>query len=109
MANGSQITIPPSSQQAEPTEFRPSTLAVIVNVFWFLSLTLSLFASLAAMLAKEWCFMFMSGRTGPPAAQARRRQQRLNGLVRWRMENVLMMLPALIQLALGECGHYVSI
>ncbi|CAE6476585.1 unnamed protein product [Rhizoctonia solani] len=52
------------------------------------------------MLAKEWCLTFMSGRNGPPGAQARRRQQRWDGILGWRMKEVLMVLPSLIHLSL---------
>lgn len=100
MANGTQITLPPASLQTEPAEFQPSLSAILVNGLWFLSLTLSVSVSLVAMLAKEWCFTFMSGRTGSPASQARRRQQRWEGLNRWGMENMVMFLPSVIQLAL---------
>lgn len=103
MANGTQTITAQSLQQTISTEFQPSLSTIIVNALWFLSLTLSVLASLAAMLAKEWCFMFTSGRTGSPAAQARRRQQRWDGLIRWRMEDTLMVLPSVIQLALCEC------
>ncbi|KAG8685171.1 hypothetical protein FRC11_010995 [Ceratobasidium sp. 423] len=52
------------------------------------------------MLAKEWCLEFMSGRTGPFGAQARRRQQRWDGIVEWKMKEVIIMLPSLIHLSL---------
>ncbi|CAE6514077.1 unnamed protein product [Rhizoctonia solani] len=52
------------------------------------------------MLAKEWCLEFMSGRTGPFGPQARRRQQRWDGIVGWRMKEVIVILPSLIHLSL---------
>ncbi|KEP45413.1 putative transmembrane protein [Rhizoctonia solani 123E] len=52
------------------------------------------------MLAKEWCLEFMTGRTGPPGSQARRRQQRWDGLVKWRMKEVIVLLPSLIHVSL---------
>ncbi|CAE7158959.1 unnamed protein product [Rhizoctonia solani] len=42
----------------------------------------------------------MVGRTGPAGAQARRRQQRWDGLVKWRMKELLIILPSLIHLSL---------
>ncbi|KAL5637425.1 hypothetical protein ACGC1H_003998 [Rhizoctonia solani] len=42
----------------------------------------------------------MSGRTGPPGAQARRRQRRWDGLQSWKMKEVLTVLPSLIHLSL---------
>ncbi|CCO36133.1 hypothetical protein BN14_10258 [Rhizoctonia solani AG-1 IB] len=96
-------TQPTGSQIPEPeneSDFSPSWSAICVNLLWFLSLSISILVSLIAMLSKEWCSQFMSGRTGSPVAQARRRQQRWDGIVEWRMEGVLTFLPSLIHLAL---------
>ncbi|KAB5589446.1 hypothetical protein CTheo_7114 [Ceratobasidium theobromae] len=100
MANASHPANLPLPTSTEPTQFKAPLSAVLVNALWFLSLSLSVAVSLIAMLAKEWCFTFMSGRTGSPIAQARRRQQRWDGLVNWKMQEVLMVLPSLIHLAL---------
>ena len=98
--NQSASSIPTVSEDAK---FTPSSLTVCVNILWFLSLSLSVSVSLVAMLAKEWCYTYLSGRTGHPCQQARRRQQRWDGLVRWRMQELLIFLPSLIHLALCEC------
>ncbi|CAE6434223.1 unnamed protein product [Rhizoctonia solani] len=84
----------------EAAPFRAAPSAIFVNVLWFLSLSLSVAVSLISMLAKEWCLEFMSGRIGPPGAQARRRQRRWDALESWRMKEVLTMLPSLIHLSL---------
>ncbi|CAE6404181.1 unnamed protein product [Rhizoctonia solani] len=81
-------------------EFVPDPVAVCINVLWFLSLALSVAASLIAMLAKEWCYLFMSGRTGQPCLQARRRQQRWDAMVKWKMPELLMFLPSLMHMSL---------
>ncbi|KAH7325494.1 hypothetical protein B0J17DRAFT_722962 [Rhizoctonia solani] len=47
-----------------------------------------------------WCLEFMSGRIGPPGSQARRRQRRWDGVVGWKMNEVLVVLPSLIHLSL---------
>ena len=91
------------SGASEDPRFTASASTICVNVLWFLSLSLSVAVSLVAMLAKEWCYSYMSGRTGHPCQQARRRQQRWDGLVRWRMQELLVFLPSLIHLALCEC------
>ncbi|KAF8593149.1 hypothetical protein BDV93DRAFT_406288, partial [Ceratobasidium sp. AG-I] len=80
--------------------FSPSASAVAVNVLWFLSLILSIAVTLVSMLAKEWCHLFMAGRTGEMHDQARRRQLRLEGLERWKMAGVIPALPTLMHLAL---------
>ncbi|KAG8731429.1 hypothetical protein FRC11_004190 [Ceratobasidium sp. 423] len=100
LANGSQPTNPSPPPGMEAPPFKASPSAICVNVLWFLSLSLSVAVSLISMLAKEWCLEFMSGRTGPFGAQARRRQQRWDGIVEWKMKEVIIMLPSLIHLSL---------
>lgn len=100
MLNSSEMAPMSSISRPDGAKFQPSRSALCVNVLWFLSLSISVSVSLVAMLAKEWCYSFMSGRTGQPYLQARRRQQRWDGLVRWRMGELLIFLPTLIHLAL---------
>ncbi|KAG8756281.1 hypothetical protein FRC11_005448, partial [Ceratobasidium sp. 423] len=68
------------TETLDKEEFAPTRIAVCINILWFLSLALSVAASLIAMLAKEWCYLFMAGRTGQPCLQARRRQQRWDAM-----------------------------
>ncbi|KAG8787331.1 hypothetical protein FRC12_015676 [Ceratobasidium sp. 428] len=82
------------------TDFRPSATTVAINALWFLSLSLSVAVSLIAMLAKEWCNSFMSGRSGETYERGRLRQQRWNEIERLRMIDALTLLPLLIHLAL---------
>ncbi|KAF8598726.1 hypothetical protein BDV93DRAFT_478164, partial [Ceratobasidium sp. AG-I] len=89
------VSLPPHE-----SAFTPSAAAVAVNALWFMSLILSVAVTLVAMLAKEWCHLFMAGRTGAMHEQARRRQLRLEGLKRWKMEGVIPALPTLMHLAL---------
>ncbi|KAF8602291.1 hypothetical protein BDV93DRAFT_607514 [Ceratobasidium sp. AG-I] len=92
----------PTTISILPTEpvFTPSTSAVVVNVLWFTSLILSVAVTLVAMLAKEWCHLFIAGRTGQAHNQARRRQLRIEGLERWGMAGIIPALPTLMHLAL---------
>ncbi|QRV94416.1 hypothetical protein RhiJN_22434 [Ceratobasidium sp. AG-Ba] len=80
--------------------FAPSYSAVVVNILWLLSLSLSVAVSLIAMLAKEWCYKFMTGRSGPIYNQARRRQQKWDGIEKWKMQDMLGYLPGLMHSAL---------
>ncbi|CAE6511364.1 unnamed protein product [Rhizoctonia solani] len=100
IANGSQPSSASMTSVSETTAFQASAKDICVNVLWFLSLSLSVAVSLISMLAKEWCLEFMSGRTGPPGPQACRRQQRWDGLVKWKMKEVILMLPSLIHISL---------
>lgn len=87
---------------SDPEAFSPSAAAIWVNILWFLSLSLSVSVSLVAMLAKQWCYSFMSGRSGQPHIQARMRQRRLEELERWKMPEILAFLPTLIHLSLCQ-------
>ncbi|KAG9076365.1 hypothetical protein FS749_011879, partial [Ceratobasidium sp. UAMH 11750] len=89
----------PTTDQAS-AEFKPSRSAVTVNALWFSSLSLSVAVSLVAMLAKEWCHAFMSGRAGEAYERARLRQRRWNEIERLKMMDVLTLLPLLMHLAL---------
>jgi hypothetical protein len=101
MSNGQPVTLPTQNTSDTPA-FSPPRTAVVVNLLWFLSLSLSVAVSLIAMLAKGWCYMFMSGRSGVIYEQARRRQQRWNGIERWKMTEVLTYLSGVMHLALCE-------
>jgi len=99
IANGQPVSLP-AKNESDATPFSPSRSAVTVNVLWLLSLSLSVAVSLVAMLAKEWCYKFMSNRSGQAYDQARRRQQKWNGIERWKMQEVLGWLPGAMHLAL---------
>ncbi|KAH7318027.1 hypothetical protein B0J17DRAFT_622084, partial [Rhizoctonia solani] len=79
--------------------FSPQPVDLCVNILWFFSLILSAAVSLIAMLAKEWCYLFMSGRSGDPWLQTKRRHQRWEGIEKWKMGQVIMVLPSFIHLA----------
>ncbi|KAG8722543.1 hypothetical protein FRC09_006119, partial [Ceratobasidium sp. 395] len=102
LATSGDSTTNTSSAGLEPvsTGFRPSATTVAINVLWFLSLSLSVAVSLIAMLAKEWCNSFMSGRSGETYERGRLRQQRWSEIERLRMIDALTLLPLLIHLAL---------
>ncbi|KAG8793212.1 hypothetical protein FRC12_003502 [Ceratobasidium sp. 428] len=99
IANGQPAPSPPADT-FNPRPFSPPRSAVVVNVLWLLSLSLSVAVSLVAMLAKDWCHKFMSGRSGPMYEQARKRQEKWNGMERWKMAELLVYLPIAMHLAL---------
>ncbi|KAG9121860.1 hypothetical protein FRC07_002005 [Ceratobasidium sp. 392] len=84
---------------APASQISPTSL--LVNVLWVLSLSLSVAVSLIAMLAKDWCYKFMFGRSGQAYDQARRRQQRWNGMEKWKMKEFLTFLPGMMHMALA--------
>ena len=81
--------------------FVPTINAVWVNSLWFFSLSLSVAVSLAAILAKQWCYYFVSTRTGDPSVQAEERYKRYMGLEKWQLQRILEFLPMLMHLSLG--------
>ncbi|CAE6350536.1 unnamed protein product, partial [Rhizoctonia solani] len=80
--------------------FQPTQHAIVINTLWYLSLSLSIAASLMAMFAKDWCHSFITSRHGDPWLQARRRQQKWNMIECWKMQELLLVLPSLIHLSL---------
>ncbi|CEL61549.1 hypothetical protein RSOLAG1IB_10112 [Rhizoctonia solani AG-1 IB] len=100
LANGTQPEQITSNPDNQDTAFAPSHAAVLVSTLWYLSLSLSVATSFLAMLGKNWCHSFMSGRAGHACIQARRRQQKWTMIERWKMRELLAMLPSLIHLAL---------
>ncbi|KAG8792133.1 hypothetical protein FRC12_007072 [Ceratobasidium sp. 428] len=101
IANSQPVSLP-VQVTLDTSEFSPPRSAIIVNVLWVLLLSLSVAVSLFAILAKEWCYIFMSGRSGQAYEQARRRQQRWNGIRKWRMKGVLTYLPGALHMALAS-------
>ena len=105
IANSSSMDFPISEPNPTP-DFVPSQHAIVVNTLWYLSLSLSVATSLLAMLAKDWCHSFSANRTGHPWDQALRRQRKWTMIERWKMQELIAILPSLIHLSLRECTRY---
>ncbi|KEP47916.1 putative transmembrane protein [Rhizoctonia solani 123E] len=100
LTNATQPTAMQPSDSANDGLFSPSRITVTVNTLWYLSLSLSVATSLLAMLAKDWCHSFLAGRTGHPYTQTIRRQQKWMMIEKWKMQELIMVLPSLIHLSL---------
>ena len=85
-----------------PTEFTVSPSIATVNVLFFLSLALVLIDAFLAMLVKSWLQEFDHGWRKYTVAnlRAREREQRLQGLERWKLAELVALLPILIQVSL---------
>ncbi|CEL62412.1 hypothetical protein RSOLAG1IB_10453 [Rhizoctonia solani AG-1 IB] len=92
----STLSLP--DQSAAP--FMPPHNAVVVNTLWYLSLATSIATSFLAMLAKDWCHSFAINRSGHPWKQAQRRQRKWMMIERWKMQELIVVLPSLIHLSL---------
>ncbi|CAE6470796.1 unnamed protein product [Rhizoctonia solani] len=80
--------------------FSPTPTAIKVNILWFMSLSLSVAVALIAIVAKDWCYQFMSGRTGQALLQGRRRHLRWEGIEKWKMQEILYVLSLMLHAAL---------
>ncbi|CCO34109.1 hypothetical protein BN14_08201 [Rhizoctonia solani AG-1 IB] len=96
----STLSLP--DQSAAP--FMPPHNAVVVNTLWYLSLATSIATSFLAMLAKDWCHSFAINRSGHPWKQAQRRQRKWMMIERWKMQELIVVLPSLIHLSLSDAG-----
>ncbi|KAF7373144.1 hypothetical protein MSAN_00522300 [Mycena sanguinolenta] len=71
-----------------------------VNGFWFTSLTISLCVALFAVLCKQWLRQYMSIIIGSAREQALVRQFRFDGLIKWRVQEIVGVLPILLHISL---------
>jgi len=85
-----------------PTEFTASPNAVVVNLLFFLSLALVLIDAFLAMLVKSWLQEFDRGwrKYTVSHLRAQERERRLQGLERWKLAELVTLLPILIQSSL---------
>ena len=83
----------------EPAAFQVSSNTAAVNMLFFLSLALVLFDAFLAMLVKGWLQEFDRGwRTFTVAhLRAQERERRLQELERWKLHELVALLPILIQ------------
>ncbi|KAF5378741.1 hypothetical protein D9615_007003 [Tricholomella constricta] len=83
-----------------PEPFTPSPSVVRVNVFWFLSLTLSLATVLIGILCMQWLREYQRETTLSYKGGVALRQMRHEGFVAWGVPEILSLLPLLLQTAL---------
>ncbi|KDQ18210.1 hypothetical protein BOTBODRAFT_128301, partial [Botryobasidium botryosum FD-172 SS1] len=82
--------------------FSPSSSVVRVNCAWFASLTLSLGVTGVAVLAKQWLNNYdYSNVSGSTRERARLRQYRYTGLQKWKVPEIIALLPLLLLASLA--------
>ena len=83
----------------EPIAFQVSSTAAAVNMLFFLSLALVLIDAFLAMLVKGWLQEFDRGWRKYTVAhlRAQERERRLQELERWKLHELVALLPILIQ------------
>ena len=80
-------------------EFQPSFWAITVNCLFFASLSTSLVAALASVVALQWVADYDAAITrggSSPEDRAKRRQFRYAGVIWWKMSEIIAALPLLI-------------
>ncbi|KAI0704106.1 hypothetical protein C8Q76DRAFT_823743 [Earliella scabrosa] len=90
----------PALSQTELSPPPAPRSAVWLNALWFSSLIFSLSAASIGIMVKQWLNEYSAGLSGSSRQTARLRQQRLNGLIKWRVASIVAILPVLLQIAL---------
>ena len=85
-----------------PTEFTASTSIAAANVLFCLSLAVVLIDAFLAMLVKSWLQEFDRGWRKYTVAnlRAQERERRLQGLERWKLPQLVALLPILMQISI---------
>ncbi|KAF8896961.1 hypothetical protein CPB85DRAFT_1229458, partial [Mucidula mucida] len=76
-----------------PTDFSPAPSVKRINIFWILSLTMSLMTALIGILCKQWLREYQKDASLPFTDMLSVRQMRLEGFKFWRVEDILSYLP----------------
>ena len=85
-----------------PADFSPPEYIVLVNALFYASLGVMLLAAFIAMLIKSWVREFDRGlrAISIPEQRAKTREFRYLGMERWMLQEMVAMLPYLIQISL---------
>ncbi|KDQ10616.1 hypothetical protein BOTBODRAFT_36133 [Botryobasidium botryosum FD-172 SS1] len=87
---------------ATPATFTPSYSTIRINCAWFLSLNLSLGVAVVSVVAKQWLSNYAwYNVSGSAQERSRLRQFRYNELRRWRVPEIISLLPTLLLAALA--------
>ena len=83
--------------------------AVIYNALLYTDLALSIVVSMIALFAKLWVINYRNqvNSSGSPYKQAMERQEAYNGVLAWRMIQIIDSLPFLLLIAVFMLGVYV--
>ncbi|KAG8944443.1 hypothetical protein FRC03_002077 [Tulasnella sp. 419] len=91
-----------ASEPAPTSPWKPNPSTLWLNGFFFASLSFSLIASFGAILGKEMLAEYKaSGALHSPAEQGQTRQEKFDGLQRWRFRVLIHLLPVLLQTSLA--------
>ncbi|KIM28594.1 hypothetical protein M408DRAFT_69517, partial [Serendipita vermifera MAFF 305830] len=85
-------------------DFNPKSVDLIVNCLFFASLSVSLVAALASVVALQWVADYDAAITrggSSPEDQAKRRQFLFAGVVSWKMGEIIAALPLLLHFSVA--------
>ncbi|CAL1717052.1 unnamed protein product [Somion occarium] len=80
--------------------FTPDADYVTINTTWFAALVFSLLSALIGLVAKQWLRAYITTLSSSPRENVRLRQYRHDGLVKWRLAEIVGALPILLEIAL---------
>ena len=100
LGSGTASSVSPS-YLGSSSSFRPDTRSVRINILWFSSLVLSLVSASIGILTKQWLREYMSNTASSHRENARIRQLRHEGFVRWNVPLTIALLPILLQIAMA--------
>ncbi|KAI0357154.1 hypothetical protein OH77DRAFT_137307 [Trametes cingulata] len=86
---------PQSSDSSGPNVPTPS--AIVINALWFSALICSLAAASIGILVRQWLNQYTGGLASVSPDIARVRQFRRDGLKKWKVAEIMMLLPILLQ------------
>ncbi|KAE9402171.1 hypothetical protein BT96DRAFT_778949, partial [Gymnopus androsaceus JB14] len=88
-----------TTSTADNTSFSPDTSSVIINVFWFTSLILSVNTAVMAIVIKQWLLDYtwnISSKPASPQSVLVSRQFRYEGLIKWKLPLMVALVPVLL-------------
>ncbi|KAH8799246.1 hypothetical protein DL96DRAFT_1539284, partial [Flagelloscypha sp. PMI_526] len=98
--NVSAMSLMPSS--GITTETQTHTRADLwINGLFFTSLSLSMATALLAVLVKQWCQAYVAVTSGSAKDKCLTRQFRFDGLIKWKLPEIVGSLPLLLHVAFG--------
>ena len=97
LASGSITSPVPISSDS----FTPDSRSIRINILWFSSLVLSLSSASIGILTKQWLREYLRSTASSPRENARIRQLRHEGFVRWHIPLIIALLPVLLQVAMA--------
>jgi hypothetical protein len=89
-----------------PAPFEVTRAPVLCNICWFLSLVLSLGCPLGAIPIRQWVLNYLqhSRDASTPARKVRMRQYLFDGVEKWKMAEMVELLPAILHFSLFLLG-----